>query len=164
MLACTNGSNCAAALNRHLPSSRSALVAGWSPSEHQPNGVCVVFGILLPIAIWAASPSCLYTSPGLAQGTPLTGRNILRSNSHPLFLSAAKARRTLHRSLVPFVSGSFGPLLEAAPGILSGRISEFCGGRTDLPGSLGSALGRASRWRRRREGGALKFTSSRRRA
>ena len=164
MLACIQGSDCAAALIRHLPSNRSPFLAGWSVRNRQPDGrACAVSGIWMAVAIRAALLPCSRTSQGLAQGIPLTGRNILCSSSRRPFLSAAKARHMLRISSVQFERCSFGPFLEAAPGI------PFRAGFRTLRRSNGPARivrKRASSsvaLRRRRDGGALRVASLRRR-
>jgi len=146
MLARTQGSNrTAAALNRHLRSSRSQAAPAAPPCRRQPAGtVCAVSGI---VASRPAAPAYCRTSRGWEPGTPLTGRNIPCNSSHRLFRSGAKALRTLHISSIQVARcSSWGPLWRGSSRSCSpGAVSGFFSGRTDLPGLLGSGSSRMRR-------------------
>jgi hypothetical protein len=108
MLACTHGSNRAAALNRHPRSSRLRPVSARRRGSRWRSGtVCAVCGFWLPAATRLAVPAYCRIWQGLEQGTPLSGRSIPCSRHHLPFQSAAKARRRLHKFSIRFASQSY---------------------------------------------------------
>jgi len=162
MLACTHGSNRAAALNRHPRSSRLRPVSARRRGNRWRSGrVCAVCGFWLPAATRLAVPAYCRIWRGLEQGTPLSGRSIPCSRHHLPFQSAAKARRRLHKFSIRFASQSYqGSSLEGQLQVLLPRAGLGILQRSDGPARIaGKRAGQAPRCVGVEDHGTLGFCS-----